>query len=383
MSLRVLHIAHGLVFGGIERVLAALAVERAHAPAMEPEFALCFAGRTSAQLAEAGALVHILGGARISRPWTVLRARTALQRVLQQRRPQVVVVHGSWAHGLLGGIVRRLGIPLVAVAHSPYGARHWTERLAAHQTPDLVIANSRFTGASAAHAFAGVPSVVFYPPVSCAQSRWPGEGVRPSIRSKLSVSDDVPVVLMACRLDAYKGHDVLIRAASSPICHGIQFWIAGGPQTAADQTRYAYLKRLVAQYQLGDRVKFLGQRDDIPALMAAADIFCQPNVGPEPFGVVFIEALLAGLPVITSAIGGGAEIVDSSCGRLTPPGDASAVSQAISDLVRNPVLRASLASAGPARGRVLCDPAIRIPELANILASIVKVPSSLAEFAPA
>ena len=60
---------------------------------------------------------------------------------------------------------------------------------------------------------------------------------------------------------------------------------------------------------------------DVPRLLAAADIHCQPNISPEPFGIAFIEALAAGLPVVTSAIGGAIEIVDDTCGRLVPASD--------------------------------------------------------------
>ena len=52
----------------------------------------------------------------------------------------------------------------------------------------------------------------------------------------------------------------------------------------------------------------------MPALLAAADLFCQPNTAPEPFGLSLVEALQAGLPVVTSGIGGACEIVDASCG---------------------------------------------------------------------
>ena len=60
-------------------------------------------------------------------------------------------------------------------------------------------------------------------------------------------------------------------------------------------------------------------------LLAAADVFCQPNSGPEPFGIVFVEALYAGLPVIATAIGGAQEIVDAACMRS---GDAGALRDA-------------------------------------------------------
>ena len=70
-------------------------------------------------------------------------------------------------------------------------------------------------------------------------------------------------------------------------------------------------------------MRWLGQRRDVPELLAAADIYCQPNVGAEPFGIVFVEALYTGLPVVTTALGGALEIIDASCGVLVPPGARS------------------------------------------------------------
>ena len=61
--------------------------------------------------------------------------------------------------------------------------------------------------------------------------------------------------------------------------------------------------------------------------MHAADIHCQPNTAPEPFGLVFVEALYAGLPVVTTALGGALEILTDACGVLVPAGDAPALTR--------------------------------------------------------
>jgi len=103
---------------------------------------------------------------------------------------------------------------------------------------------------------------------------------------------------------------------------------------------------------IAGRVRFLGQWSDVSSLLRAADIFCQPNQMPEPFGIVFIEALLARLPVVTSAMGGASEIVDESCGLLVPRSDIDALAGALRQLIESAPLRAKLGSGGPARARV-------------------------------
>jgi glycosyltransferase involved in cell wall biosynthesis len=117
--------------------------------------------------------------------------------------------------------------------------------------------------------------------------------------------------------------------------------------------------------KLGNRVRWLGPRSDVSAVMASADIYCQPNTGPEGFGLTLVEALQAGLPVVTSSFGGAAEIVDGSCGVLTPPGDASAVAAAIGELIQNSLKRARLGAAGPARASSLCEPGRQLNKLAT------------------
>jgi glycosyltransferase involved in cell wall biosynthesis len=106
--------------------------------------------------------------------------------------------------------------------------------------------------------------------------------------------------------------------------------------------------------------------------LAAADIYCQPNIEPETFGIAFVEALYAGLPVVTTAIGGGLEIVDESCGRLVAPNDANALSQVLRLLITNSGERADLAAKGSARAYQLCDPARQLTQLHALLSRLVK-----------
>ena len=98
--------------------------------------------------------------------------------------------------------------------------------------------------------------------------------------------------------------------------------MVGGAQRPEEQEYMREIQEKAIQLGIGERVRFLGQRSDVPSLLAAADIFSQPNLGAEPFGIVFIEALAAGLPVVTTAMGGPQEIIDESCGFVAPPGDA-------------------------------------------------------------
>ena len=105
-------------------------------------------------------------------------------------------------------------------------------------------------------------------------------------------------------------------------------------------------------------------------LLTAADVFCQPNVAPEPFGLVFVEALACGLPVVATRMGGAIEIIDDSCGRLVAA-RADAVADAVQELIVDHTLRRRLGAAGPARAHALCNPERQVQQLAHVLRSLV------------
>jgi glycosyltransferase involved in cell wall biosynthesis len=364
--LRVLHLYAGNLYGGIETLLVTLARFRDLGAPMVPEFGLCFRGRLWDELRSTGATVHDLGEVRFSRPWTVWRARKRLRRLLACEPFEVVVCHACWPHALFAPVVRRCGVPLVFWAHDAGTGKHWVERCASRTPPDLILANSRFTASTLRILFPRAqPAVLYYPVPSASLDR---ETVRATTRKALATTDDAVVIITACRLERWKGQDLLLNALGRlRDLPGWECWIAGGAQRPAEMVYEAELRALAGALGIDNRIRFLGQRADVPALLAAADIHCQPNTGPEPFGIAFVEALYAGLPVVTTAIGGAVEVVDASCGRLVQPADVCALGDTLRELVRSENLRSELGAAGPQRAGQLCSPAMRVSELMSSL----------------
>jgi glycosyltransferase involved in cell wall biosynthesis len=124
----------------------------------------------------------------------------------------------------------------------------------------------------------------------------------------------------------------------------------------------------VRVFDLERRVRFAGQRRDVAAVLRAADVYCQPNTAPDAFGLSFVEALHAGLPVVTSAIGGALEIVDRDCGHLLPPGDEDALTGALRALIVDAGERARLGQAARNRPAVICNPRTEMRRLQQALA---------------
>ena len=372
-DLRVLHAHSGNLFGGIESMLVTIA---RHATAEHrPSFALCFDGRLADELAASGAAVARLGPARLSRPWTVTRVRTALHGEMTRQPPAAVLCHSPWSSAVFGPAVRRAGVPLALWLHGPPSPASWLDRFAARRQPDVLLCNSRYTAGAARVLFPG-PAHVVYPPVEAPQV---DRGVvRPALRSALGALPGETVILQVSRLEPWKGHRLLLQALGllrdTP---GWTCWVAGGAQRPAETRYLEELRAAAVSLGIERRVRFLGERRDVAQLMAAADVFSQPNQEPEPFGIVFVEALYAGLPVVATDLGGAREIVTAECGVLVPPGDHAPLAQALRDLMGQATRRAALGSAGPPRARGLCHPAAQVGRLAGILEQARRI-----EFAP-
>jgi glycosyltransferase involved in cell wall biosynthesis len=192
-------------------------------------------------------------------------------------------------------------------------------------------------------------------------------------RVALQTPEDATVIVQVSRMESWKGHALHLDALALLKDVGDWVgWFVGGAQSTSEAHYEDELKKRAQQLGLAGRVRFLGQRSNVASLLAAADIFCQPNLGPEPFGIAFIEALYARLAVIATALGGAREIVNDACGVLVPPGDAQKLAASLRRLIEDRTLRLRLGSAGPARARELCDPATRMKQFCEALTLVVR-----------
>jgi glycosyltransferase involved in cell wall biosynthesis len=372
--LRVLHLHSGNLYGGVETLMVTLARLRHLCPGMEPHFSLCYEGRLSRELLAEGVPVHWLGGVRISRPWTGWQARRRLRELLHREHFAVVVCHMPWPLVIFGKTARRAGCKVIFWAHSAHSGQNRLERMARKTAPDLAIANSGFVAESVvANLYPNVQAPVMHYPVALADAPEAAQW-RVAARQELGVDDQTAVIIQVSRYEAWKGHLLHLRAlAQLRGVPGWVCWMAGGPQNAADQQHFDEVQQTANKLGIADRVRFLGQRSDVAKLLAGADIFCQPNQGPEPFGIVFIEALWAGRPVVTTAMGGALEILNDSCGFLVEPDDPASLAASLRRLMESPELRRRLGQAGPARARQLCDPASQMGVLHELLRTTLGV----------
>ncbi|HEV8207187.1 MAG TPA: glycosyltransferase [Acidimicrobiia bacterium] len=149
-------------------------------------------------------------------------------------------------------------------------------------------------------------------------------------RDGVGIPDAVPLVGSVGRIDTWKGFDVLLDAferakGRRPDLHLV---VAGAPVTGKEQLAIDLATRAT---QLAD-VHWLGPRTDTPELFADLDLFVLPSTEPEPYGIVVVEALASGAPVVVTDAGGAPEIVARAApgsGTTVPPGNAGALADAV------------------------------------------------------
>lgn len=201
-------------------------------------------------------------------------------------------------------------------------------------------------------------------------SRWMARafrplGLRPRAISNAVVLDELPeraadvrapagwpagatVAGMFGRLVAWKGAEVFLKAARRALERdpAVRFLVAGGTLYGREPDHHRRLRALADELGIGDRVYFAGHRDDALALMAGCDLVCHCSVEPEPFGMVVLEAMALGRPVIATRTRGPEELIEHGrTGLLVAPGDDAGLADEILSLAADPDARARLGSA--------------------------------------
>ncbi len=299
--------------------------------------------RLAPEYADAGAVLHVVPMERLTTSggparWARYAARwpVAVYRLARLcHRVGAGVVHTNSLHSWYGWAAAALtGRPHVWHAREVVfqsGAALRVERFLTSHFAERVVAVS---GAVAAQ-LDPARTVVITDEADPQQFR-PDRAGR--FRAGAGVADDAPLAGSVARIDTWKGFDVLLDAfpRMRSLRPDLELVIAGPAVPGKD----AYAASLQARAAGMPGVHWLGPRRDVPELMADLDVFVQVSTEPEPFGLVVVEALASGVPVVAGAEGGPLEIlgpaaVDRStpAGRLVPPGDSAALAAAVVDVL--------------------------------------------------
>ena len=171
-----------------------------------------------------------------------------------------------------------------------------------------------------------------------------------AVRDSLGFSRYAPLVTVVSRVTRLKGLEEFICAASmlSETHPRARFVVAGEP-APDDECYLASLRRLAARLGVDDRVVFAGLRHDVPALLGASTIAVMPSLN-EALPNALLEAMAAGAPTVATRVGGTPEaMTNGETGLLVPPGDATALSAAMSRMLDEPVMAAAFGCAARRR----------------------------------
>jgi glycosyltransferase involved in cell wall biosynthesis len=292
--------------------------------------------------------VHLEHLRRRISPWRDLRAFAELYRLLRRRRPDVLHASSSKAGviGRLAAVAARVPVRVFTVhgwafsAHSGAASAlyRWADRIAGRATTATICVSQRERAeglrartcrADRTVVIANAVDVETYPQA-------PLERAVPRLISvgRLAAPKDWPTVLLGLEgLDPDAFAELVI--------------VGDGPER--ERVEEALDKR-----SLG-RVRLLGERKDVPSLLADADVFVLASRS-EGLPLSVIEAMAAGLPVVASDVGGLRELVrDGETGALVPPGDPAALADALRPLLADRELRRRLGTAGRERAKTLFD----------------------------
>ena len=280
-------------------------------------------------------------GNRLPRPLAVSQTIDAVREI----HPDLLHANSLAMGRLTGAAASRLGVPCTAHLRDIIG-------LSAAAVSDLngnvrLIAVSEATRAF--HVGQGLdPAKVVVVRNGVDLDRFRPRPRLERIRNELGIPPDALVVLTVGQIGLRKGWDVLAEAAAMiaerfPSLHVV---LAGERYSDKPET-VAYEQSVRDRFAaaMPGRAHFVGYRPDMPDLMAAADLLVHP-ARQEPFGRVLLEAAASGLPVVATAVGGTAEMLeDGVSARLVPPGDADALAAAMSKSFSDMDLRRRFAAA--------------------------------------
>lgn len=332
---KVLHICSDTNIGGAGRYVLTLLTQPGIAERFDTAVA-CPEGDLAAALQRAGIPVLLYPGANTSFSWQALRS---LMGHMRSWRPQIAHTHGSLAGRVAAALTgARVIYTKHGLAHAEEqaiqvrGAGSFAKRAAVRLFADRIVAVSEAVSRAleAQGADPGrirvIPGGVDLTPYAADQPQVPG------------------VICSLGRLQTEKGFDILLRAMT--LLKGETRLKLGGEGLLEQE-----LARLVSDLGLQDAVEMHGFVADVPAFLADSGLFVLSSRS-EGLGLVIIEAMAAGRPVVATRVGGVPEVVvDGETGLLVPPEDPQALAEAIRRVVRDPALARRLGAAGRRRAQ--------------------------------
>ncbi|HEX6803386.1 MAG TPA: glycosyltransferase [Terriglobales bacterium] len=267
--------------------------------------------------------------------WKSMRSRYRVARFMRASGVAIAHAFDFYTNLMLIPAARMARIPVVIGSQRQLGdlltPGQRRAQTAMFRWSDCVIANSRAVAESlvregvSEHKLAVIPNGL------------PDSSFMEAVPALPRTADLLRVGMIGRMNSRAKNHAVLLQAAARLLARfsNVEFVLAG------DGPLRGELEELADQLGISRHVQFLGDRRDIPAVLASLDISVLPSAS-ESLSNVIIESMAAGVPVVATRVGGNPELVSESTGLLVSPNDEAALAEGIDHLLRSSALRAQM-----------------------------------------
>lgn len=308
------------------------------------------AGPMVDEMRDLGAAVHVLEAGRVRQVHRYGATVVRLARLLKRERADVAVGWMTKGHIYVGPAALLAGIPAVWNHVAVPSPGSLVDRAATVMPARLVLTCSREAMVAQALLWPRRPVELVYPGVELAvfdPDRLPPPA---SMRQKLGLPVEGPLIGTVARLQQWKGVHVLVEAMRLVIRrHPEAHCVIVGGKHALEPDYPRRLQELIDSLGLADRVRMVGLQRNAAGWMQAMDVVAHTS-DREPFGIVVIEAMALGKPVVAGSEGGPTEIITPGVdGLLAPYGDAGSLAEAIVRLLDDPGFATRLGAAARAR----------------------------------
>jgi glycosyltransferase involved in cell wall biosynthesis len=335
--------------GGAELQMRQLIEHRGEA-GLEPTVAFLRSGPMTSWCAEQGIPAVTVEAGRLRQLRMLGGTVRALVKLAAEGRSQVVV--GWMAKGqVYGGLAAASArLPSVWLQPGLTDGLATIDRAATLLPARMVVTNSRNTDSTQRKLLPRRPTTVVYPAVDTARFDAARVGDQRSVRRRLNLPEDGPIFGSVGRLNSWKGFHVLLEAAPSVFERHPEATLVLVGGTHELEPSYAdRLRDQAVRVGRRGRVLLVGHQENSEEWMQAMDVFVHTSKR-EPFGMVVIEAMALGKPVIAGADGGPTEIITPGVnGLLSPYGDVRALATAILDLLDDDERRRTIGAAARRR----------------------------------
>jgi glycosyltransferase involved in cell wall biosynthesis len=335
--------------GGAE--LALLQLIRARTP-FRWHVAFLEDGPMIAQVREAGVEASLVEAGRMRQPHRALGCVARLARLGKRINAQAMLGWMAKAHLYSGPAARLAGVPAIWFQHGLPSAKSMIDRLANRIPAAGVLACSQFVADAQQRATPKLRIEVVHPAADLekfSQGNLPNSS---ECKRQLKLPATGPIIGIFGRLQRWKGMHVFLDALPAVFARYPQaaaLIVGGGWHLEAEYE--SKLHRQADVLRIADRVIFAGHQQNVCDWMQACDIIVHAS-DHEPFGIVVLEAMALGKPIVAGAAGGPREVITRGVdGLLVPYGDAGALSQAILGYMDDPAMAAQTGEAARQRAQ--------------------------------